>query len=73
MVEAGGGVEPDSDVLSLGWSPDGTQLYMVGDQQTDEQFELFVLDPTLTDQAATLVLGVTAGGDLRGDITPSGV
>ena len=73
VVEAGGGADPAADVESLGWSPDGTQLYMVGDQQVPNQVELFVLDPTFTDQTATLVLGVTAGGDLRGDITPSGV
>lgn len=71
VVDVGGGADPNADVESLGWSPDGTQLYMVADQQTPNQVELFVLDPTLTDQTPTLVLGVPTGGNLRGDITVS--
>lgn len=73
VLEAGGGADPGADVESLGWSPDGTQLYMVADHTTPNQVELFVLDPALTDQPGTLVLGVPTGGDMRGDITPSGI
>ncbi|HTE56023.1 MAG TPA: hypothetical protein VK698_34465 [Kofleriaceae bacterium] len=66
-----GPADPNADAEAVGWSPDGTQLYLVADHATPNQIELFLLDPALADQEPTPVLAATSGGDLRGDITVS--
>jgi Tol biopolymer transport system component len=61
----------DADTTALGWSPDSTQLYMVADHLVNNQADLFVLDPALTDQEPVLVIDSVEAGNLRGDITVS--
>jgi len=58
------------DAEAVDWSPDGSQVFVVGDFVTSNEVELFALDPEVPDQTTPpLVLDVITGGDLRFDIT----
>jgi hypothetical protein len=54
------------DANELAWLPDSSTLYMVADQTTLNEFEVFRLDATMTDQTPELVIDVVTGGDVRG-------
>ena len=55
---------------SVDWSDDGSQIFVVADYITDQEFELFTVDAAATDETApALVFDVVAGGTLRHDIT----
>jgi Tol biopolymer transport system component len=68
-----GPADDAADAISMTWSPDGSQLFVVADHATPNVVELFALAPDLTDQEPTLVFAMPEGGDLRGDVRTSGV
>ncbi len=55
---------------AVDWSDDGSQVFVVADYLTNEEYELFSVDAAATDETApTLVFDTVAGGSLRHDLT----
>jgi len=64
LFDAGTSACSTCDAELLAWTADGTQLFATGDLQTNADAKLYALDPTMTDQAATLAIEVPASGDI---------
>jgi hypothetical protein len=52
------------DADQLAWTADSSGLYMLGDVVTNNDAEVFRLDPALTDQTPTLAADAPVGGDV---------
>ncbi len=61
------GLDTDAarDVQNLAWTGDGAFIYAIGDPgAADNDFQVFPLDTTMTDQAVTAVVTPPASGDV---------
>lgn len=58
----GGCSTPNATMMQ--WTTDGAALYVLGDLATNNDTEVFRVDPALADQAPVLAVDVTAGGDV---------